>query len=118
VLMGAVPEPGFDVPVMTALAAKNGAAAETTLSLAEVLERNRGVDRILGDIAARFPGVNYVRVWDSFCDGKRCSLHWNGKPAFSDDDHVSYSFARLGLGQKLAARWPDTVAAFDEAVTQ
>jgi len=109
VLVGTVPEPGFDVPVMTALAAKNSAAAATTLPLAEVQERNRGVDRILGDISARFPGVHYVRVWDSFCDGTRCSLQWNGIPAFSDDDHVSYTFARHGLGKTLAARWPDGI---------
>ena len=109
VLMGTVPEPGFDVPVMTALAAKNGAAVATTLPLTGVKERNRGVDRILGDIAVRLPGVDYVRVWDSFCDGERCSLQWNGMPAFSDDDHVSYSFAKHGLGEKLAARWPERV---------
>ena len=108
VLMGTVPEPGFDVPVMTALAAKNGAAAATTLPLAEVQERNRGVDRILGDIAARFSDVHYVRVWDSFCNGTSCSLQWNGMPAYSDDDHVSYGFAREGLGKIVAERWPDS----------
>ena len=109
VLMGTVPEPGFDVPVMTALAAKNGAATATTLPRAEVQVRNLGVDRVLGDIAARLPGVHYVRLWDSFCDDTRCSLQWNDRPAYSDDDHVSYGFAKHGLSNTLATRWPNGV---------
>lgn len=117
VLMGTVPEPGFDVPVMTALAARNGIEATNALRRADVQDRNRGVDRILSRIAERFPDVAYVRVWDSLCDDTRCLLQWNGLPAYTDDDHVSYAFARDGLSKHLAARWPADVGAARSSVS-
>lgn len=105
-LIGTVPEPGFDVPVVTALARMHGVEGASVMSIERVQDRNLEVDRILGGIAERHAGVEYVRIWDAFCEASRCSLQWNGQPMFSDDDHVSYSFSKQGLSLILDKRWP------------
>lgn len=106
VLVGTVPEPGFDVPVLSALAIHNGIERGVTIPRVVVEERNRAVDKILSAIDAGNDRVTYVRVWDTFCDAARCATQFDGRPAYSDDDHVSFLFARDTLGALLASRWP------------
>lgn len=106
VLLGSVPEPGFDVPVMSALGIFNHASKVVALPRGQVEQRNAEVDRILERTAAQFPGVSFVRLWDAFCGQETCSIEFDGRPAYSDDDHVSYGFAKGPLAGILDSRWP------------
>jgi peptidoglycan/LPS O-acetylase OafA/YrhL len=106
VLVGTVPEPGYDVPVVEALGLFNGVRSRPALPRAQVAARNREADAILAAVAARVPGTGVVRVWDGFCGERECVLSTVSGPAYSDDDHVAHSFASTTLRDLLQARWP------------
>ena len=104
VLVGGVPEPGFDVPVMLALGAFNGRAGGAELEVDDVRDRNRQVDAVLRQAAAD-PRVTLISVWDLFCP-KACELMLDGIPLYSDDDHITLRAARDFVGPRLRARLP------------
>jgi len=106
VLVGTVPEPGFDIPVITALSLKNSVESPVSIARSDVARRNQTVDRILSRIADDNPRVSVVRVWDAFCDASRCLVQQDGKPFYMDASHLAYGFAKTKMAKVLSERWP------------
>jgi peptidoglycan/LPS O-acetylase OafA/YrhL len=101
-LIGGVPEPGFDVPIVLALAAHNGAPSNATLDVNAVLAANAVVEDLFEEID-RMDGVDFLPVWDIFCHSD-CALMLEGIPLYSDDDHITYRAAREIIGPQLQER--------------
>jgi peptidoglycan/LPS O-acetylase OafA/YrhL len=93
IIIGSIPEPGFDVPHTVALARYNGISAPRGVLRSEVERRAGAADVILARVAAGRPNVRVLSIWDDFCDGKWCQIERNGVPIYSDDDHLSFSGA-------------------------
>lgn len=99
IIIGAVPEIGFDVPRTLALASHNQGESRapqikrslsTLVSLDEVFER----------IASSSPNFAYVSIWQHFCKPE-CALLKDGIPLYYDDDHITYTAALSFLGPIL-----------------
>lgn len=95
VLVGAVPEPGFDVPTIAALARHNQVSAPISLGRDQVAASNARTDSVFRALS-RHEGVEYVSMWEQFCD-RRCPIIEDGVPLYVDDDHLTQTAsARLG----------------------
>ena len=108
VFVGAVPEVGFDVPTVLALAAHNqGTTSSLDLSRESVVAVE--LDNLFEGIAASVKRVQYVSIWENICDA-RCNLLINGVPLYSDEDHLTYTAARDFMGPVLTSELPDVVS--------
>ena len=101
VILGGVPAPGFDVPSILALARQNGAERAASLSAADVHEADAAADTILARVARR-EGARYIAVDGAFCSAS-CALETDGRPLYSDSDHISLHAARALVGPWLKA---------------
>tara|TARA_R110000751_G_C13773964_1_gene480451 strand:+ start:412 stop:2376 length:1965 start_codon:yes stop_codon:yes gene_type:complete len=103
ILLGSLPEPGFDVPRTMALARYNGFQPPQGVRVSEVAERAGRVDAMLSLIAGQHPGVRFIPVWESFCSGQWCQTQQNGVPLYCDDDHLSFRAAATIVAPAIAA---------------
>jgi peptidoglycan/LPS O-acetylase OafA/YrhL len=99
VLLGNIPEQGWDVPVAILHREWFGSALPDPLSVsaARVAERNRRTRDILADLA-RDPGVIWIEAAPVFCNTDveaRCIAERNGLPLYLDDDHLNLGGATL-----------------------
>lgn len=103
VLVGSVPEVGWDVPRASARAEMLGARrAGPGLSAADVRARAGQTNRILSEIAGAHEGVRYLPLDDLFCDGTRCAVTGaDGVPLYRDDNHISRRTAQEMLPARL-----------------
>lgn len=105
ILLGIVPEPGFDVPRMLALAEFNGHAREGTMLNANTVEARAALaDTPLAALATRYPNAYFLPIWDLFCDNGNCPLLIEGKSAYRDDDHITFTMASEILPPLIAPR--------------
>ena len=103
IVVGSVPEPGFDVPRTVALAELGDTEAPRGVRTSDVMKRAGLADRLIERVVADYPGVRFLPIWPSLCDRERCDVQRGGTPIYYDDDHLSYSFARTEMASKLAA---------------
>jgi hypothetical protein len=103
VIIGAVPQPGFDVPRSLALAALNGRDGHPEFDARAV----RGVSARIDDVFRRAvegrPYASYVPIDDIFCD-EDCALMMEGIPLYYDHGHLTGRAAAEFLGPKLGER--------------
>ena len=91
IVIGAVPEPGFSVPHTIALARHGGIEVPRGIPRGRVEERAGVSDQFISE---RVPSdVQFISVWEAFCDEDWCDIERNGVPLYYDDDHLSHSAA-------------------------
>ena len=106
VLLGPVPEPGFNVPRDTARRRLIGLDPRPPLKRSAFDARARHTEDLLRHVAARSASVRFVPLSDLFCDRETCRrFAADGTPLFIDDDHLTRSAARDLLGERLKAIW-------------
>lgn len=92
-VIGAVPEPGFDVPVTIALARHAGLDVPSNIRRSTVEERAGSADYLVKKEVEKRSGVRFLSIWESFCGLEGCKLEVDGVPIYYDDDHLSYNGA-------------------------
>ncbi len=100
VLVGATPEPGFNVPRRLALALTDGVAVDTLRISQPQLAKANAANHILTEIAAR-TGATLFLPSEQLCNPD-CRLYEQGKSLYFDDNHLSLAGARL-LAPALAS---------------
>jgi peptidoglycan/LPS O-acetylase OafA/YrhL len=106
VLVGPVPEPGYQVPTVTARRHMLGLMPRAYVSEAEFAARTGRTERLLQRIAAKSPNVQYLPLSDLFCQRGFCrSRNPDGIPLYFDDDHVTRTTAATLLRPRFDAIW-------------
>lgn len=91
VIIGSVPEPGFNVPHTVAMALHAGVESPGGIRR-ELIEARAGeADNLLDRLARSKNGVRFVPLWAAFCNDTWCDIARNGVPIFYDSDHLSYT---------------------------
>lgn len=101
IVIGSIPEPGFDVPHNVATALHLGRVAAGGIRRDAVEQRLTAADSLVAGIVARHPGVRFLSIWESFCDKDVCPIERGGVPIYYDDDHLSYKGAVEVAGPAL-----------------
>lgn len=101
IIIGSIPEPGFDVPHNVATALHLGRHATAGIHRDAVQVRLSEADAMLESAAKARAGVHFIPIWRWFCPQSLCSLERNGVPIYSDDDHLSHQGAVLVAGPAL-----------------
>jgi peptidoglycan/LPS O-acetylase OafA/YrhL len=109
VMVGPVPEAGWNVPEILWKAKLYKGSDNVTTSYEAVRRRTRFSMAVLAEVAAR-TGVMVIDPRDAFCraDTGRCAISWQGMPFYSDDNHVN----RLGA-EWIARRHEDDLLGTD-----
>ncbi|WP_197431048.1 acyltransferase family protein [Aliiruegeria sabulilitoris] len=102
VILGPVPEPGWDVPVRMARSALTfGRPTPEPLSRAAHVARSGRTESLLARVAGRDHGTRYISLSGVFC-GEFCrTTDANGIPLYSDDDHLTRRAAEALLEEPL-----------------
>lgn len=109
VLVGGVPEIGWNVPERLLMQARLALPDLAAPTLADVAARNREADAILVRLAER-DGVDHIPLAPMLCRPD-CAVTRDGRPLYRDDDHLSRHGAVSVLGPYLRARiWPAAAA--------
>lgn len=93
ILIGGVPEAGFDVPTILALSLFNGSGQMKVYSPDFHETTNLLLDSKFAEIAKNRPGVFSISVREAFCESE-CRISHDGVPLFYDDDHMTASAAK------------------------
>jgi peptidoglycan/LPS O-acetylase OafA/YrhL len=99
VIVGGVPEVGWDVPTILALSAQHQVGLPQPRSRSETEEKYAFVDRVLSEMAEQ-DGVTYVPVWSLLCP-EHCLIIEDNQAIYSDAHHLSLYGARRFLGPAL-----------------
>jgi len=99
VIVGGVPEIGWDVPTILALSAQHQVTLPQPPSRRETEEKYAVVDRVLSGMAER-DGVTYVPVWSLLCP-EHCLITEDDRAIYSDENHLSLYGAQRFLGPEL-----------------
>ena len=102
-LIGGIPEVGWDVPIMLALSAQHGVAAPPPHSRREIEELHAFVDRAFVELAEE-EGVTFVPVWNLMCP-EYCLVTADNRALYSDHTHLSLFGAQRFLGSALTPRF-------------
>jgi len=100
IILGGVPEIGWDVPRTIALAEKRGENLPELPTLESLVPRHAEADAILGKVA-QSGDVAYVPLAPLLCEPV-CQVVADMKPLYVDDDHLSRHGAQDVLGPRLA----------------
>ncbi|WP_165354720.1 acyltransferase family protein [Tropicimonas sp. IMCC6043] len=94
-ILGPVPEPGWDVPLRAAKSAMVfGRPLPAPVSRDAFIARAGRTEAMLDRVAATDPGITHIRLSPLFC-GETCAATGpGGIPLYSDDDHLTVSAAR------------------------
>ena len=103
VILGGVPEIGWDVPRRIAHAINHDQELPRPPSIDSLAERHSEANRILADISSTNPNVTFVTISPLLCTPE-CQVLDGTKPIYTDDDHLSKHGAQEVLGPKLATR--------------
>lgn len=99
VLIGGVPDIGWDVPTVLALSAQHHRGVPRVASRRESEATHAAVDRVFAEAAQR-DGVMFIPIWPLLCP-KDCLILVHNRAIYSDDDHLSLYGARRFLGPSL-----------------
>lgn len=109
IIIGALPEPGFDVPHTLAMARYAGIGAPHGIRRGAVAARAGAADALLASLANERQNVRFLSIWESFCGDTWCDIEQNGVPIYYDDDHLSYTGAISLVARYLASAGWDGV---------
>ncbi|GBF28154.1 O-acetyltransferase OatA [bacterium MnTg02] len=102
VILGNVPEIGWNVPTTLARAADLGRPAPSPPTLNQVLRRSAGADRVITKLVKTLD-LRFVPISAILCQST-CKIVDQGHPIYSDDDHLSFYGASKLLGPALVGR--------------
>ncbi len=106
VILGGIPEIGWSVPETLAQSTMNGTPLPPVPTADEVERRNARAAAVLGDLATQ-PGVRFLPLTAVFCDPDCAVEDRDARPAYVDDDHLSWSGADAFLAPLLIETlWP------------
>lgn len=107
VILGQVPEVGWDVPNVLARGEMLGwLYGPPKLTEADLEARAATTEEILARVAATNSAVRYLRLSDIFCADGTCSVvDEGGLPLYADDDHISRGTAERLLPERLSEIW-------------
>ncbi|MEO0550717.1 MAG: acyltransferase family protein [Pseudomonadota bacterium] len=88
IILGSVPEIGWDVPDYLGQNLQWGDALPETPDRAAVMQRQRRSETFLMQIADAREGVTYVSLIERMCAGE-CQTHSASQTYYIDDDHLS-----------------------------
>ena len=90
VIVGQVPEIGYDVPSAFSIAQRTGRDINQIIapSLNEYIDRNIFVTTVIKSLAEN-DNVQVVEPWKILCNKKNCLVAITGKALYRDDDHLS-----------------------------
>jgi peptidoglycan/LPS O-acetylase OafA/YrhL len=96
VLVGPVPEIGYDVPSAVFVASKTNRDVDSLISptVSEHQERNATVTAIFSDLQEKTAVAAIVNPSKYLCDLGYCRVAINNAPLYRDDNHLSTSGAR------------------------
>jgi peptidoglycan/LPS O-acetylase OafA/YrhL len=95
VLIGEIPEIGYDVPSANFIAHRTGREINSIIapSLEDFLERNAHVIPTL-EILAQSNHLVLIDPWRALCNDVQCPAVAEGKPLYVDDHHLSFFGSR------------------------
>lgn len=99
IILASVPEIGWNVPQILGNAKLMSTGLPDGPSLRDVKRRNIRVDRVIHR-AAEAPGVRAIDLAPGFC-APDCVVQAEGRPLYSDDDHLSTFGARRLIPEAL-----------------
>jgi hypothetical protein len=111
IFLGAVPEVGFDVPRILALASHNGKIVQTK-KVARRESLALELDQVFERVAMQSADVSYISIWRNFCNPE-CSLLLDGVPLYSDDDHLTLTAAKDFMGPILIREIGRSASSFE-----
>lgn len=115
IIVGSVPEPGFDVPHTVAMARYAGIEAPRGIRRETVAARAGAADARIARLASNDENVRFVSIWEAFCGDSWCDIERDGVPIYYDDDHLSHKGAVQVAGPALAAgRWVAVAVASED----
>jgi peptidoglycan/LPS O-acetylase OafA/YrhL len=94
IVVGPVPEIGYDVPKALAVQQRNGAGRDIAPTLEEFMQRQAFVLPSLSRAAEAF-GATLVLPHQVLCDVQHCAIERDGRILYFDDHHLSLAGARL-----------------------
>jgi len=97
VIVGPVPEPGFNVPRALAMQQRTDTRRDIAPRFDEFLERQGFVLRTLEDLANKYDAM-LIFPHEVLCDRSTCSVERDGYPMYSDEHHLSRR-AAMGIHQ-------------------
>jgi hypothetical protein len=104
VVIGSVPEPGFNVPYAIAMALHRRREMLPGIPR-EIVERRAGkADALVAMITKGRAHSRFISIWQSFCGQRWCAIASDGVPLYSDDDHLSYQGA-LRAGARATSHY-------------
>lgn len=101
IVIGSVPEPGFDVPHNVATALHLGREAASGIRRDAVEERLTVADNLVQSVVSRHPQARFLPIWEAICGRTDCPIERGGVPIYYDDDHLSYKGAVEVVGPAL-----------------
>lgn len=104
IILGGVPEIGWDVPKATAAALVRGDVPPTPPSMDTLYGRHFETDRILSDVSSRYTDTVFVPLHHLLCT-PGCEVLDGTTPVYIDDDHLSKHGSKDVLGPRLAAEF-------------
>jgi hypothetical protein len=107
IIVGSVPEAGFDVPHTIALARYAGVEQPHGIKRSAVESRAGKADKLIAELTSGRSGVRFISIWEDFCDDSWCKLEDGGKPIYYDDDHISYHGALSVVAPAIARHTND-----------
>ncbi len=111
VIVGSVPEVGWNVPLNLARAEMLGSMiTPPKLTTSDYTTRAGRAEQVLSDIADRYERVVYLPLSDLFCNDELCSVtNLEGLPMYQDDDHISSQTAQTLLPARLSEIWVNEI---------
>lgn len=94
-IIGAVPEPGFDVPQTVAMAKQRGSEVPRGIRRDNVERRAGTSDQIISALVRNRENVMVFSIWPHFCGKEWCAIEQSGVPLYYDDDHLSVTGAKM-----------------------
>jgi peptidoglycan/LPS O-acetylase OafA/YrhL len=110
VILGQIPEVGWDVPTVLARGEMLGWSLPPSLTEADFWERAGRTEEILLRVASTHNDVRYLRISDVLCTSGECSIVGeDGLPLYVDDNHISTQAAVSLLSDRLTEIWINEV---------
>ena len=103
VLLGGVPEVGWNLPPILALSLQHRLNLPQPPSHTETEKKHAAVDRVFTEMA-RGDGVTFIPVWSLLCP-EQCLIIHDNRPIYSDGHHLSLFGAKSFLGAALKERF-------------
>jgi len=86
------PEMGWNIPAIAARANIFSRDLEFRLSIKEYTDRQAFVTEVFNENKERY-GLTFIRPHEEMCDAEYCAVFDGEKPVYSDDDHITQTYA-------------------------